>query len=314
MPSLIPYGLRKIWAHPANRAPGGLRATTRCLARSGAWGSYQLQKQLGLFPARGRVIPWIDGLRVRLSSSSQQSQACLYYGIPDWPSMQFLRRYLRPGDLCADIGANVGIYSLLMARHAGAGHVHAFECLPGNIPKLRANLALNGLDGVAVHAVALADRDGLVTLNSSDHDATASISPLPTEPCDVTGTSVQARRFDGFSWPGRFAYIKIDVEGAEQLVLSGSDQLLRSRAPMVWSFELLNTQQRLGSSTEALLQAFAHWHYRFYLYRPHSNTLVPYAADSHGHWPARQDDNVLAIHGSAVDAVARRMIGVDEDQ
>ena len=75
-----------------------------------------MQKQLGLFHAQGRVIPWIDGLRVRLLSSSQKSQACLYYGTPDWPSMQFLRRYLRTGDLCADIGANVGIYSLLLAR------------------------------------------------------------------------------------------------------------------------------------------------------------------------------------------------------
>jgi hypothetical protein len=118
---------------------------------------------------------------------------------------------------------------------------------------------------------------------------------------------VQARRLDGFSWPNRFAYIKIDVEGAEQLVLSGSEQLLRTRAPMVWSFELLNTQQRLGSSKEALLQAFARWQYRFYLYRPCSNTLVPYAADAHGHWPPRQDDNVLAIHASAVDVVSQRL-------
>jgi hypothetical protein len=134
MMNFAPYGLRKIWDHPANRAPGGLRALSRCLCRSGAWGRYQLQKQLRLFPAQGRVAPWVDGLWVRLLTSSQQSQACIYYGLPDWPSMQFLRRYLRTGDLCADIGANVGIYSLLLARQAGAANVHAFECLPGNIP------------------------------------------------------------------------------------------------------------------------------------------------------------------------------------
>ena len=86
MPVLLPYGLRKIWSHPANRAPGGLRAWVRCLGRSSAWASYQLQKQLGLFPKQGRVIPWIDGLRVRLLASSQQSQACLYYGMPAPPT------------------------------------------------------------------------------------------------------------------------------------------------------------------------------------------------------------------------------------
>jgi hypothetical protein len=122
---------------------------------------------------------------------------------------------------------------------------------------------------------------------------------------------VQARRLDGFSWPGRFAYIKIDVEGAEQLVLSGSEHLLRTQAPMVWSFELLNIQQRLGFSKEGLLQAFARWHYRFFLYRPRSNTLVLYAGNAHGHWPQRHDDNVLAIHASAVDGVARRLCGLE---
>lgn len=115
MPLLLPYGLRVM---------------ARCLRRSGAWASYQLQKQLDIFPAEGRVIPWVDGLKVHLLRSSQQSQACLYYGLSDWPSMQFLRRYLRPGDLCADISANVGIYSLPRTRHACATNVHAFECLP----------------------------------------------------------------------------------------------------------------------------------------------------------------------------------------
>ena len=118
---------------------------------------------------------------------------------------------------------------------------------------------------------------------------------------------MQARRLDGFTWPGRFAYIKIDVEGAEQLVLSGSKQLLQKRAPMVWSFEYLDTQQRLGSSKAALLEAFAHWSYSFYLYRPGLNRLVPFIPDASGAYPAREDDNVLAIHASAIDQVAQRL-------
>jgi len=317
--SFLPYGLRKIWGHQANRAPGGLSAVARCLRRSGSWGSYQLQKQLGTFPDEGRVIPWVDGLQVHLLRNSQQSQACLYFGLSDWPSMQFLRRFLRQGDLCADIGANVGTYSLLLARHAGASSVHAFECLPSNIPKLHANLSLNGFDGsggVTVHAEALADREGLMTLNRSDGDFTTSISPPPSGSGGETDSQgeqawVQARRLDGFSWPDRFAYIKIDVEGTEQLVLSGSEQLLRRAPPMVWSFEYLDTQQRLGSSKAALLEAFARWQYSFYLYCPATNVLVPFKPDSYAAYPARNDDNVLAIHASALDLAARRLCGLE---
>jgi len=55
----------------------------------------------------------------------------------------------------------LALISLLLARHAGASFVHAFECLPSSIPKLRANLNLNGFGGsggVNGHAEALADR------------------------------------------------------------------------------------------------------------------------------------------------------------
>lgn len=317
MTRLVTYGLHKIWIHPANRAHGGIQTMVRCLVRSSSWARYQLQKQLGLFPEQGRVIPWIDGLRVRLLTTSQQSQACLYYGTPDWPSMEFLRYYLRPGDLCADIGANIGIYTLLMARRAGAANVHAFECLPANISKLRINLRLSGFDGDAgakVYAVALANCDGLMRLHTSDGDCTTSISPASYGDANHESSDdgwVQGRRFDGFSWPARFSYIKIDVEGAEQLVLQGSEHLLRRGAPMVWSFEYLNTQQRLGSSKEALLEAFTRWQYQFFLYRPAGNCLVPFIPDARGNWPRREDDNVLAIHRSAVDQVARRLCGVE---
>ena len=44
--------------------------------------------------------------------------------------MQFPRRYLRTSGFCADIGANVEYYSLLMARQAA--NIHTFKCLPGN--------------------------------------------------------------------------------------------------------------------------------------------------------------------------------------
>ena len=76
---------------------------------------------------------------------------------------------------------------------------------------------------------------------------------------------------------------------------------------MVWSLEWLNTQQRLGSSKAALLEAFARWRYQFFLYRPGTNRLVPFTADADGCFPRRDDDNILAIHSSAIDAVARRL-------
>ena len=103
------------------------------------------------------------------------------------------------------------------------------------------------------------------------------------------------------------------MEWAEQLVLQGSEQLLRQAPPMVWSFEWLNTQQRLGSRKAALLEAFANWRYQFFLYRPASNRLVPFIADADGHFPRRDYDNILAIHSSVMGTVALRLCGVSAE-
>lgn len=136
-------------------------------------------------------------------------------------------------------------------------------------------------------------------------------SPPETDVETAGEHKVQARRLDGFTWSERFAYIKIDVEGAEQLVLSGREQLLLRMAPMVWSFEYLDTQQRLGSSKVELIQAFARWIYNFYLYCPALNRLVLFTPDDSGTYPVREDDNVLAIHASSIDYVARRLCLVE---
>ncbi len=80
---------------------------------------------------------------------------------------------------------------------------------------------------------------------------------------------------------------------------------------MVWSFEHLDTLRRLGSSKVELLKAFARWNYVFYLYRPTLRRLLPFTLDTSGAYPAREDDNVLAIHASAIDHVARRLCGLE---
>lgn len=238
--------------------------------------------------------------------------------------MQFLRRYLRQGDLCADIGANVGIYSLLMARHAGPSGVHSFECLPSNVEKLRANLTLNQFDGpkgVTIHPVALSDRTGPVKLNLNDGDSTTSISQTMLDEIDrdtPVGDShtspqyVSARRFDEFSDIGQFGYVKMDVEGAEMLVLGGAQNILQNAPPKVWGVELLGTGHRLGFSPGDLLREYARWGYRFFLYQPSQNQLTAFEERARATSDPRRDDNVLAIHEDSLDHVSRRLCGVDQ--
>lgn len=151
---------------------------------------------------------------------------------------------LRPGDVVYDIGANIGLISLILAlRPEGrACRFHAFEPEPRNFEQLNANVDLNDLAGrVSPHQLALGDREGEVelfvrgTAGEGRHSiaarrgSTDSIM-VPVMPASQFATSENA-------FPD---VIKIDVEGAEGYVLAGLDELVRTNAPREIFMELHN--------------------------------------------------------------------------
>jgi FkbM family methyltransferase len=126
-----------------------------------------------------------------------------------------------------DIGANFGLYSLLLANEAELSVMHAFEPLPRNAHQFAANLYLNGLDErVTLHQLALSDQTGELELFVDPHST--GVSTLLAAPSRRrqeayrTSVRVQARRFDElFALRGVRALVKMDVEGAEFMALSG---------------------------------------------------------------------------------------------
>lgn len=142
----------------------------------------------------------------------------------------------RPADIFFDIGANSGVYSVLVALKGLAGEVVAFEPDPGNYARLLANLSLNGLvDKVRALPVAIGDRPGEVTLTSAGAhnrgESWISHPDLPDQP--VPGPTYQVRqvRFDDeFAVAGKTLLIKMDVEGYEFIALGGMERTLRDNA------------------------------------------------------------------------------------
>jgi tRNA G37 N-methylase Trm5 len=110
---------------------------------------------------------------------------------------------VRPGDVVADVGANVGLYAVALARRVGAmGRVIAYEPDAGNAELLRRNVALNDVEGV-VEVRQAAEGSSQVSVVTLDEEL------------------------------DRLALLKIDVEGFECAVLDGARSLLadESRRP-----------------------------------------------------------------------------------
>lgn len=134
--------------------------------------------------------------------------------------------FVRPGDNCVDVGANIGLHTTNLARAVGpTGRIFAFEPVKKNALMVQLNCELNGFANVTVEAMPLSDKGGKTlgaTLPEGD-SAYAFFAETPEGTPSVTldeylvARGIQAVHF-----------VKIDVEGAEMMVLRGARQLLSS--------------------------------------------------------------------------------------
>ena len=280
--------LSYIWRHPANR---GRRGTA--LVRAIGWQIYK--RTIG----RPWDIPIAGPIKLRCYPDSTSASAVLYCnGRPDYHEMGFVLDYLKPGDRFVDIGANVGVYTLLAASVVGErGTVDAYEPGAKAALRLRENIELNGLRQVNVKQAAISEHDGGVSF-STDQDTTNKI--LLNGLAASTAATVPSCRLDTLYPNGGIALVKMDIEGAEPLALRGSTGLLAKNDPMVWLLELNGALHNYGFTEQGLADWLDGHGYDVGLYDADRRVLQI------GGQPWNTRDNVLAVSRMHRDTVAKR--------
>jgi len=155
----------------------------------------------------------------------------------------WMDQYLRPGDTFFDVGANCGWLSMRAARRVGgAGRVVAFEPSPILVDILRYHCKVNRLPQITIVGKAVSNSDGeaaLFLLNqgfSFRNSLTIERDDAPYVRPDEKGRIiVPTVTLDHYCRESelRPALVKIDVEGAELLVLEGCREVLRRARPIV---------------------------------------------------------------------------------
>jgi len=150
------------------------------------------------------------------------------------PELAYLETILSPGSLFIDVGANFGVYTLLASKLVGeTGKVIAFEPTAQSFAILRQNIELNHFSNVRAFQVALAQTRRKAWLNYG-WDPVGNW--LGDSPCGNEGEEVQTEALDQLleeNGIDRVHAIKIDVEGAEELVLRGAIRCLTTQCPIV---------------------------------------------------------------------------------
>lgn|SRR5208282_3283972 len=159
--------------------------------------------------------------------------APMYFGSYALLVIDAMKRFLKPGDVFFDVGANVGYLSAIAAGFVGVrGQVHAFEPVPEYFEKLQRLAQLNSEYSIATNASAAGANPGACTIYVTREPGQNTLVPSYKSGPEITATlDVPVVRLDSYIEANRIdriALIKIDAEGYEFPILRGLERYFAS--------------------------------------------------------------------------------------
>jgi FkbM family methyltransferase len=227
------------------------------------------------------VVPFDGGL-INIDTSSAIEYDILFRGCHEPEIVNLIKRTIRPGAVCLDIGANVGAHTLLMAQATGpAGRVIAVEPHPEICDRLRKNLDLNRLTNVTVVGAALADKDGMIDLygftENASNQGTSSLLADDRAKTPIRVKSVRGSTFQSDYKISSCDLLKIDVEGAESFVLSELAELISMHHPVIICEYRKQHWEKFGHSAGPAIDQLRRLNYDLYYIR--KNVTRPLFSD-----------------------------------
>jgi FkbM family methyltransferase len=183
----------------------------------------------------------LEGDFLTLSNDNVISRDIRLHGAWGLGEVEVFKRFLRPGDVAVDVGANLGHHTVSMSKIVGAaGKIYAFEPQRRIYRLLCANLALNRCDHAEIFECALGDRTRTVMMEPLSYDDpetpwnVGSLVCQSYETVPLRGKLVDVRRMDDvLPVDVRVDFIKSDAQGFDYHVLRGAVGTLERWHPTV---------------------------------------------------------------------------------
>lgn len=254
--------LRYILRHPLAR-----RNRVAALGRFLRW-------QFGSRLLRSAVaVPFTDKARLLVERGMTGATGNVYCGLHEFADMGFACHLLRPGDLFADVGANVGSYTVLAAAVAGAA-ARSYEPLPHTFARLTDNVALNHLGDRVVTVQAGVGRTPGTLRFTADLD-TMNRALTPGEQYPGRAVECPIVRLDDDLGGAVPALVKIDVEGFEAEVLAGGERTFASPGLQAVLIEMNDSGQRFDVTHDSLHRTLTGFGLQPRGYDPFARKLLP---------------------------------------
>jgi FkbM family methyltransferase len=211
------------------------------------------------------------GHLMSLDASDQLDRTSYFLGrYYDLATQLYMREAVCAGDTFVDVGANIGMLTILAAHLVGPeGRVISFEPNADVYRRLSAHVQRNQLENVSLNPVGLSDAPATLTLKVwAKNKGWGTFGTLSSEEQGLLTAEYQSQVCPGDGMlnisTGTSLMIKIDVEGFECHVLRGLSRTLRTHKPTVMTELIPGTLRRAGSSPDELFEIMLTHGYQAY--------------------------------------------------
>jgi len=231
----------------------------------------------------------------------QKAIFCFHYFEPE--DVSVFRKFIKPGGVLFDVGANIGQYSLLASKLMGqTGKIYAFEPSQDIQPRLQENINLNAFKNIEIIPYAVAARSGKMKFyraNEEGNQGVGSLMPAQdyrSEIRSAEGVNVDVVSLDDFCESRgikQVDFLKIDVEGYDLEVLKGAENLMERNPDLVIMSEVepINLEQ-LGTTAKVFYDFMESHHFHAW-YAEKNGALRRLQGESPPYHP-----NVFFLHES----------------
>lgn len=217
------------------------------------------------------VYDWINGSRFLVKKGETSLVRTVYVGLNEFPDMTFLMHFLRAEDLFVDIGANVGLYTILASKVVGA-RSFAFEPIPATYIRLQENICLNHIDGKVTYLnKGIGAQHTSVTFTSDLDGTNHVVAPNEQHENVIISEVLPLDNVLKYEFP---TLLKIDVEGYETLVLEGAKETLAKTSLKAIIIELNGLANRYGFNEAKIYQFMSDYGFQAYSYDPFKRNLI----------------------------------------
>lgn len=245
-----------IWSHPL-ASKNRIKAFRNFLC-------WQILQKLHKIPM---IYPLVEESVLLIEKGMAGATGNIYTGLNEFTDMAFVLHTLIKDDLFADIGANIGVYTVLAAKNVGA-KVFAVEPIPSTFNHLYNNIILNKITSqVTLFPVGIGEKDNLLNFtNSKDCTNHVVLDCADFRKDDII--KIQVKKLDDIFSDHIPVIMKMDIEGYEWPALNGAKKILASPAFKALIIELNGCSISFGFTDSDIHNLLLSFNFKPYAYDP----------------------------------------------